>query len=264
MISKRSSAVILGLALLLGLAAAFLAQRWARERIDDAEQHAARSLAQVVVAAREIEFGRRIDADSVKTVDWPAHAVPAGAFTDPARVVGQLSKYHILAGEPLLAARVADPQTSPLLAGLIEPSKRAVTVRVDDVVGVAGFLLPGSRVDVVASRTLDHQRYETRTILHNLRVLAVDQQTAGTAGEDKPVVVRAVTLETDPKEAERLVQATREGTVQLALRNPEDQELPQAAEAASRPAAVAARPSATTVTVIRGTHINAEKEQSRR
>lgn len=268
MINKRSSAVFLVLALALGLGAAFLAQQWARKRMDDAEQHAAQNTTQVVVAAREIQFGRRVEADFVKVVDWPAHAVPPGAYGDPAKVVGQVSKYHILSGEPLLAARLADPETSPLLASLIEPSKRAVTVRVDDVVGVAGFLLPGSRVDVVATKSPDRQHYETRTILHNLRVLAVDQ-TAAAAGEEKPVVVRAVTLETDPKQAESLIQATREGTVQLALRNPEDQAQPAAAAEAKPapvqpPATAAARPLTGEVTVIRGTHVNSEKEQSRR
>jgi pilus assembly protein CpaB len=136
---------------------------------------------------------------------------------------------------------------------------------VDDVVGVAGFLLPGSRVDVLASQRLEHDRYVTRTVLHDLKVLAVDQ-TATAGGEDKPVVVRAVTLEADPKQAERLVQATREGSVQLLLRNPEDHALPPAAEAA--PAAAAAAPAPTAapraatsapVTIIRGTHVNSSE-----
>ncbi|MDP9139867.1 MAG: Flp pilus assembly protein CpaB [Pseudomonadota bacterium] len=255
MINKRNSIVFLALALVLGLGAAFLAQKWARQNMSNAEQHATRDVVPVVVATREIGFGERIEEGFVRSVDWPAHALPPGAFDDPAKVVGQVSKYQILTGEPILAARVADPKTSPLLASLIEPNKRAVTVRVDDVVGVGGFLLPGSRVDVVASRQLERQQYETSTILHNLRVLAVDQiATAG--GEDKPVVVRAVTLETDPHEAEALLQATNEGTVQLALRNPTDHALP--AVAAVKPP-LAPRPAVKGVTVIRGTHVDAEK-----
>ena len=99
---------------------------------------------------------------------------------------------------------------------------RAVTVRVDDVVGVAGFLMPGNHVDVVAARTLDGQmkRSEAHTVLHNLNVLAVDQ----TASQDKdqPIVVRAVTLEVTPTQAEILVKAREEGRIQLTLRNPLD------------------------------------------
>jgi pilus assembly protein CpaB len=258
MIFKRNIVMFLGFAVVLGLVAAFLAQRWAEQRMVAAQEEASSKLTRVVVATQEIQFAKRIEASQVKAVEWPADAVPPGAFNDPAQVVGKQSKYHILPGEPVLEPRVADPNKSPLLAGLIEPNKRAVTVRVDDVVGVAGFLLPGSRVDVLASQRLDSDRFVTRTVLHDLKVLAVDQ-TAAAGAEDKPVVVRAVTLEADPRQAEMLVQATREGSVQLVLRNPEDHGVPPVAETAPEPAPVAARPRASgggQVTVIRGTHVN--------
>ena len=102
----------------------------------------------------------------------------------------------------------------------IEPTKRAVSVRVNDVIGVGGFLLPGNRVDVLATRMTDERRAVTQTLLQNLKVLAVDQ--TASPEKDKPAVVRAVTLEMEPVEAELLVGATEEGTVQLALRNPDD------------------------------------------
>ncbi|MCE6981707.1 Flp pilus assembly protein CpaB, partial [Pseudomonas frederiksbergensis] len=107
------------------------------------------------------------------------------------------------------------------LASLIEPTNRAISVRVDDVVGVGGFLLPGNRVDVLATKqTGNTGNAESRTILEDLRVLAVDQ----TASTDKtqPVVVRAVTLEMTPDEAELLVKGMTDGKLQLALRNPLD------------------------------------------
>jgi pilus assembly protein CpaB len=263
MIFKRNLVIFLGLAVVLGLVAAFLAQRWAERRMAAAQEEASSKLTRVVVATQEIQFAKRIEAGQVKAVDWPADAVPPGAFNEPAQVLGKQSKYHILPGEPVLEPRIADPNKSPLLAGLIEPNKRAVTVRVDDVVGVAGFLLPGSRVDVLASQRLDNDRFVTRTVLHDLKVLAVDQ-TASAGAEEKPVVVRAVTLEADPKQAETLVQATREGNVQLVLRNPEDHGVPPvaapAAEGTPAPAPpVAAKPRASgggQVTVIRGTHVN--------
>ncbi|HVT35182.1 MAG TPA: Flp pilus assembly protein CpaB, partial [Nevskiaceae bacterium] len=175
MSSKRSSMVYVALALLLGTGSAFLVQRWAEQRMVAAQQHAADEGAQVVVAAREIEFGKRIEPNHLKLVPWPASALPEGAFSNLSDVVGKLSKHDILPGEPVLAARVADPASGALLASLIEPNKRAVAVRVDDVVGVGGFLLPGSRVDVVASRRIEENRYDTRTVLYNLKVLAVDQ-----------------------------------------------------------------------------------------
>lgn len=256
MTNKRNVFILLLLAAVFGLGAAMLAQRWAEQRMDAAQEQASSKLTQVVVATHEIEFGKRIEADAIKAVNWPIDVVPPGAYHDAAQVIGKQSKYHIMAGEPILEPRLADPEKSPLLAGLIEPNKRAVSVRVDDVVGVGGFLLPGSRVDVLASRRLDDDKFETRTILHHLKVLAVDQ-TASAGGEDKPVVVRAVTLEADPQQAEALVQATREGSVQLALRNPDDQAIP-AIVAVPRPSPPPARrqSSGNQITVIRGTHFN--------
>ncbi len=262
MASKRNSIMFFGLAIALGLVAAFMAQRWAQQRLVDAQAQVASTQTRVVVAAGVIEFGKRIEEASIKQVAWPIDAQPEGAFHDTGQVVGMVSKYHILPGEPVLAARVADPKTSPLLAGLIEPNKRAVAVRVDDVVGVAGFLLPGSRVDVVASKPVEKsQEYSTKTILHNLKVLAVDQ-TASAGSEERPVVVRAVTLEVDPAQAELLVKATSEGSVQLALRNPEDQAIPQVAEVKPEAKRVVVRRAPSTgsqVTIIRGTQVNTQK-----
>ena len=266
---KRSSVIYIGLALILGIVAAYLAQRWAEQRFSDMEKKASGENTIVVVAAREIEFGKRIESDHLTVVRWPASAVPAGAFHDVNEIVGKLSKYNILPGEPVLALRIADPHSGDLLASMIGPNKRAVAVRVDDVVGVAGFLLPGSHVDVVASRRIDEAHYDTRTILNNLKVLAVDQ-TASSSGQDKPVVVRAVTLETDPQQAELLVKATREGSVQLALRNPQDQVVSQAQQEplkpdASKPVAAPtmshSKNPANHLTVIRGTQIGNDPAQ---
>jgi pilus assembly protein CpaB len=126
------------------------------------------------------------------------------------------------------------------LASLIAPDKRAISVRVDDVVGVGGFLLPGNRVDVLATKTTNagSNSATSRTILENLRVLAVDQ----TAGTDKtqPVVVRAVTLEMSATEAEALVTAQTEGKLQLALRNPLNLEKKAVAVVPPAPAPVVA------------------------
>jgi pilus assembly protein CpaB len=152
---------------------------------------------------------------------------------------------------------------------------RAVSIRVNDVVGVAGFLLPGNRVDVVAAYK-EHQTTRSETVVQNVKVLAVDQ----TASTDKnePVVVRAVTLEVTPEDAEKLVLAEQRGTIQLALRNPSDSELVAMRAPAAQPTPVAPPgpptpapkakakprvktgppPESTDVTVIRGTNVGKE------
>jgi pilus assembly protein CpaB len=159
--------------------------------------------------------------------------------------VGKIATFDILRGDIVRGARLSEHLGGSTLASLIAPDKRAISVRVDDVVGVGGFLLPGNRVDVLATKTTSagSNSATSRTILENLRVLAVDQ----TAGTDKtqPVVVRAVTLEMTAVEAEALVTAQTEGKLQLALRNPLNLEKKAVAVAPPAPApvmAVAAAP----------------------
>jgi Flp pilus assembly protein CpaB len=149
----------------------------------------------------------------------PTNAAVGDHYDKVDQVVGLIALQKVIAGEILLKERFADRNAGSTLAAIVKPDMRAVTVRVDDVIGVAGFLMPGNHVDVVAARMVD-QRAETRTVLRNLNVLAVDQ----TASQDKdqPVVVRAVTLEMSPKQAEVLVKAREEGRIQLTLRNPLD------------------------------------------
>jgi pilus assembly protein CpaB len=162
-----------------------------------------------------------------------------------------------MAGEILMKARFSSHESGSTLAALISENKRAISVRVDDVVGVAGFLLPGNYVDVLATKLERSSRVATtKTVLKKIRVLAVDQ-TARTDDND-PVVVRAVTLEVDPKESEILTKSMAEGTIQLTLRNPKDDDV-VVAEEAPKPAAPKvvvrrpAAPAAPSVTVIRGT-----------
>jgi pilus assembly protein CpaB len=155
-------------------------------------------------------------------VEWPSGNTPRGAYSDPILLEGRIAKQSFLPGEVILEERVVEYLGGSTLASIIEPNKRAVTVRVNDVIGVAGFLLPGNRVDILSTRQLGNSA-RTETILQDIKVLAVDQ-TAST-DKDRPVVVRAVTLELSPSESELLVKATSEGTLQLTLRNPLDSEL---------------------------------------
>jgi pilus assembly protein CpaB len=196
----------------LGIIAAAVANKWVANRL------AGDRGTTVVVAAIAIPFGQKIESGHVTTTTWPEGSAPKGSFSKVDEVIGKIANQEIVPDEPLLAHRVVESLDGSTLAAMVDPAKRAVTVRVNDVVGVAGFLLPGNRVDVLASRKVDQHRAQTRILLHDLKVLAVDQ--TASPEKDKPVVVRAVTLEVEPKQAESLVNATVEGTVQLALRNP--------------------------------------------
>ena len=263
MLTRRGPILIL-LSLLLAVGAAWVANRWL---ISQSEQRdASPGTVPVVTAATDIPFGTTIEARHVATIEMLEGTTPDGVFAAVAGVEGKTARSSIMKGEILLASRLADPGEGSLLAMVLAEGMRAVSVRVNDVVGVAGFLLPGNYVDVVAAYQ-DGQKTRSETVVQNVKVLAVDQ----TASSDKnePVVVRAVTLEVTPKDAEQLVLAEQRGSIQLALRNPRDSAL-LAMETSAPPPAVAPPPSArprvrtgpppesTSVTVIRGTEVGKE------
>ena len=209
------------IALVLGVTAAWLANNWVEDRLRPGSETAG---SPVVVAALDIPFGTKIELAHVKVVDWPSGNTPKGAYSDPVLLEDRIAKQGFLPDDVILEERVVEHLGGSTLASIVEPNKRAVTVRVNDVIGVAGFLLPGNRVDILSTRQEGgKKRAITETILQDVKVLAVDQ-TAST-DKDRPVVVRAVTLELSPSESELLVKATMEGTLQLTLRNPLDSEL---------------------------------------
>jgi len=255
---KRRILPMFAIALLLGLGAAWMANGWIQARIQPAE---AGDAATVVVAALEVPFGTKIDSSHIRTASWPVGSVPDGAFSDPAEVEGKIAKQAFFPGEILLEGRIAEHLGGSTLSAIIEQNKRAITVRVNDVIGVAGFLLPGNRVDVLASRK-DNKRVLTRTVLEDIKVLAVDQ--TASPEKDKPVVVRAVTLEMTPEEAEILVKSTQEGTLQLTLRNPLDNEQVLAKkQPESKPVKKVARARSygSNVTIIRGVDVKTTNVQ---
>lgn len=221
--ARKRAPILIAASLLLGGAAAWLANGWIQQRAV-----ASPVKSTVVVAAMDVPFGTRIEARHLKILEVPPGAEPPHAFRDPKEVEGKVTTAALLAGEILMAGRVVDSTSGSALSAVVDKEMRAVTVRVDDVVGVAGFLLPGNRVDVVAARSIGQNRAETETILHNLRVLAVDQTAA--TDKNEPVVVRAVTLEMTPAQAEILVRGRAEGTIQLTLRNPLDDSIPAVAK----------------------------------
>ena len=182
----------------------------------------------VVVATTDLELGAAIKADNIKIVQFPEGQAPEGAFKDTAELVGRGVVSAIVKNEPVLPAKLASKEAGAGLPPIIPEGMRAVSVRVDDVIGVAGYVLPNTRVDVLATASPTDQNSDTTTkvILSNVQVV-----TAGTRidqdQDNKPVQVTVVTLVVAPEQAERLALASTEGKIQLALRNPLDQGNPE-------------------------------------
>jgi len=207
------------LALIIGLAAAAYATGWVARQPGIASN-------KVVVAAVDIEPGSKVNTDMLSAIDWPSGSVPPGAFKDVKELQDRIVKVGVLRGEALLERKLAPGGTLGGLSAVIAEGKRAMTVRVNDVVGVAGFALPGNYVDVMVNAQQDKDRGEegkqiSKTVLERVLVLAVAQE----AGRDdtKPKVVSAVTLELSPDDAEKLDLARSVGTLSLVLRNQVDQ-----------------------------------------
>jgi pilus assembly protein CpaB len=259
---KRRGLLLIMVSLLLALGAAWVARGWIQARLL-ADSKSAGISAPVVVAAMEIPFGTKVEARHLMTVNLPSSAPLGAHYEKPADVVGLIATQKVVAGEILLKERFAERTAGSTLAALVRPDKRAVSVRVDDVVGVGGFLLPGNHVDVVASRLDNNRRAEARTVLEDLTVLAVDQTASNE--KDQPVVVRAVTLEVSPPQAEILVKACEEGKIQLTLRNPLQTAapIPEAVArtetlkgAVRKSHASPVRPPDNGITIIRGTNVH--------
>lgn len=208
------------LSVVFGLSAVFFAKQWMDDQVqptievEEVERHP------VLVAAQEIEAGTIIEEQQITTklmeVDW----INENNYSDVNELVGQIAASTIYEGEALHQLRFSKPGEGATLAALIPENKRAVTIRVDDVIGVAGFLLPGNKVDILNTISYGKNSADTRTVLKDIKVLAVDQ-TAKTK-ENSPIIVRAVTLEVSPKDAEKLLTAKSKGSIQLTLRNPHE------------------------------------------
>ena len=257
---KRRGLILIFLSLMMAVGAAWVANSWVSHQLVS-KADAAPNTQFVVTAAMSIPFATKVEGRHLKLLEVPEGVLPEGAFTDTEDVEGKVSTTSISRGEILVAERFASHTRGSTLAALVAENMRAVTVRVDDVIGVGGFLLPGNTVDVLAARRGRDQRAITETILTNIKVLAVDQ-TAATE-ENTPVIVRAVTLEMTPKQAEKLVKARTEGSIQLTLRNPEEED--PVAEPVKRVVKkrAPARPSTdSSVEIIRGTEVEKTKTKT--
>ena len=259
---KRRGVMLVLLSLLMAVGAALVANKWVIARVITDDEKAENS-AHVVAAAMSIPFATKVEQKHVKLVEIPEGLTPEGFYGSVEDVIGRVSTTNISRGEILVTERFRAHSAGSTLAALVNENMRAVTIRVDDVVGVAGFLLPGNMVDVLASRKRPRQRAITETILRNIKVLAVDQ--TASAENNEPVVVRAVTLEMLPKQAETLFRARIEGKIQLTLRNPLEPDYvpPPAKKRVARKAPTRrAAPPITEVIIIRGTTIDKTKTKS--
>jgi len=222
---KRIYTVLL-LAMTVGAIFAFSTYRYVQAT---PERGASAKMTPVVVAASSLDLGAALRAEDLRTINWPSEAVPTGTFSNPQELVGRGLIQPVSQNEPLMPAKLAPVGAGAGLPPMIPDGMRAVSVRVNDVIGVAGYVLPGSKVDVLVTVSPTNQSTDmtSKVILNNVTVL-----TAGTRIErdvekdNKPVSVSVVTLLVDPLQSEALTLASTEGKIQLALRNPLDKTMP--------------------------------------
>ncbi|GJH01588.1 Flp pilus assembly protein CpaB [Paraburkholderia terrae] len=213
--------VMLVVATAAGLAAVVFASRWM-------VQQSSTTTTKVVIASADMSLGQRVSPDMLKVSDWPAGSVPPGTFNDVKKLEGRVLKASLSRGEPVLEAKLSPVGTLGGLSAVINEGKRAITVRVNDVIGVAGFALPGNYVDILVNTEKDNKdgavqgrdQNISKIVLEKILVLAVAQE----AGRDetKPKVVDAVTLEVTPEQAEKIDLARSIGSLSLVLRNQVD------------------------------------------
>jgi pilus assembly protein CpaB len=208
--------LMIGLALIAALLATVLAARWMQQRASG------RVIEKIAVAAVDVPAGQRLAAQHVRMIEWPASERPAGTFNSASELEGRVLKSGLTPNEPVLESKLAAKGTTGGLSALIGKGRRAITVRVNDVVGVAGFALPGNYVDVIVNTRGEGAQGRddnaiSKIVLERILVLAVAQEAS--RDDTKPKVVNAVTLEVTPLEAEKIDLARSVGTLSLVLRN---------------------------------------------
>jgi pilus assembly protein CpaB len=222
---NRRALFFFGLAIFFGIAAAFTARTLLEDRASTAAQPVV-STTPVVVARTDVTIGSALVGLQLESVEWPRAYLPAGSFSDPAKLEGRVLRRPLSRGEPVLEASLLPVGSEAGLPSVIENARRAVSVKVDPVVSVAGFVTPGTRVDVLATLRrvdTDEKLPFTKLILQDIPVLAIDQKLEE-AKNGEPELVSVVTVEVTPKQSEELTYAAHEGRLQLALRSPADHE----------------------------------------
>ncbi|MGB7258063.1 MAG: Flp pilus assembly protein CpaB [Pseudolabrys sp.] len=221
---RASTIVMIGFALVFGVLAVFIAQSWLNNQADmrakslEANKQPA-STQTIVVAKQPLRFGTELNASMLEEIPWPKAALPSGAFAKAADLLTGGRRVVLAAiepNEPVLALKVTGPGQRATLSALVRTGMKAVTIRVNDVEGVGGFVLPGDRVDVVLTRQIDKGQASTEVVLQDARVLAVDQSADERAA--KAAVAKSVTLEVGTVEAQKVWLASSVGSLSLLLR----------------------------------------------
>ncbi len=221
---RLSTIIMVGFAVVFGIIAVFAGQAWldrqASLRLSQMQANVKPVTTKtIVVAAGPLRFGAELSAKQLREIPWPDAALPNGSFASIAELLGHEGRRVVLSGieenEPVLRGKVTGPGQRATLSGVIQDGMKAVTIRVNDVMGVAGFVLPGDRVDVVMTRQLEQGAYSD-IVLQNVRVLGIDQSADERA--DKPAVVKAVTVEVTTEDAQKVALASSVGALSLALR----------------------------------------------
>jgi pilus assembly protein CpaB len=222
-LSRNITIVFVIIALLLGFLAALVAKRYIDDQTARSRTAGAGGAVQVLVARNDIPVAAVLTPSDVTRTSVPRSIVPRGALTDPKMIEGRGASTAILQGELVTESRLTPKGVGGGLAAMITEGYRAVTVKVNEVVGVAGFIVPGSRVDVLTTIRPQEGAPGTKMILQNVRVLAAGPYLQQDR-ESKPVTVSAVTLELLPEQAEMVAHAQNEGEIRLALRSSIDTE----------------------------------------
>ena len=215
---------MLAVALMLAGGSVYLARNWLENQVQPVivQEQAAPEipLTKVVVAGTPLQFGNVIRREHLRLVDWPASTLPPGAFTSFEELLGdeedRVALRPIETNEPVLKSKISGFGGRAILSSMIAPDMRAMTIRINDVSGVAGFVLPGDHVDIILIREFGGSPV-TDILLQNIKVLGIDQD----ANQDRqqPGVVRAVTFEVTPTQSQKLVLAQQVGELSLALRH---------------------------------------------
>ena len=229
--NKNTAFIVLAVAIVLGLTAVVLVNKWLSARASESGAAVKQSvqMTKIVVAAQEILPGTRLTDANLALAEWPQSNVPKGVFDNIAAVKDRIAVSKLAPGQPLLAAELAAPGSGAGLVAIIAPGMRAMSIKVDEVIGVGGFILPHTYVDVIGVQQIGNSsEKKVETLLKRIKVLAVAQETQTEDGKAK--LVRTVTLELRLRDAEKLALQVNEGPIHLVLRNPQDIEIAAADE----------------------------------
>lgn len=220
---RSKTLIMIGIAIVFGLAGVLVAQKWLdrqSNRLREAQVAPKQvKTTTIVVVASPLRFGTELSPQHLREVPWPEGAIPKGSFASVKDILDGTKRAALMAmeeNEPVLKSKITGPGQRASLAALIDPGMKALTVRVNDVNGVAGFVLPGERVDILLTRSLDNEESWADVLLQNVKVLAADQ--SADERSEKPSVVKAVTLEVSTAQAQKLTLASTVGSLSLALR----------------------------------------------